>query len=71
MTEILLAENEILKRRVVELEAERDKAITERDAAIRDLSNTTSACDYCIGRCSNEVLDSGGCSFEWRGEQNE
>lgn len=42
----------------------------ERNAAVADLSSTTSACDFCSGRfCEKTPIDSGGCRFEWRGVQ--
>lgn len=45
-----------------------EKIMKERDAAVTDLSRTTSACDFCTGRfCEINPLDSGGCKFEWRG----
>lgn len=45
-----------------------DRLTTENRQLKKDLGSTTSACDYCSGRsCKNNVLDSGGCKFEWRG----
>lgn len=53
-----------------------NKLRIERDAAVEDLKtvcqhyNISNICDMCSGKhCRINVLDSGGCKWEWRGVQ--
>lgn len=63
MTEVLLAEIEILKRRIAELEA-------ERDALLTDLKSSGDICQFCKYDANSKVCmrcEYDDIKWEWRG----